>query len=67
MKIATYQFESKLGQVDYNLNKIITILESEEVNNFDIVVFPEMSDTGYDMQVIKDYAVVWGNDPQTTA
>ncbi|MBK8633961.1 MAG: nitrilase-related carbon-nitrogen hydrolase [Saprospiraceae bacterium] len=65
MKIATYQFESKLGQVDYNLNKIITILESEEVNNFDIVVFPEMSDTGYDMQVIKDYAVVWGNDHLT--
>jgi predicted amidohydrolase len=61
MNISVVQFDAKPGEVQFNLNKIKNILLSIKPGQTDVVVFPEMVDTGYEMKTIKECAVVWND------
>ena len=62
VSLATYQFDAELGAVDRNLRKIEGILAELTPGEIDIIAFPEMSDTGYAMDVIGKRAVTWSAD-----
>lgn len=62
MQLAAYQFDANLGAVDYNLSRIADILRTLSPGEIDVLLFPEMCDTGYAMDVIVDKALVWGPD-----
>ena len=50
IKIALAQCNTKLGDVPANLKRHITIIEDSKAQNADIVIFPELSLTGYALQ-----------------
>ena len=50
IKIALAQCNTKLGDVPANLKRHITIIEDAKAQNADIVIFPELSLTGYALQ-----------------
>jgi NAD+ synthase (glutamine-hydrolysing) len=50
MKIALCQINSTVGAIDLNKNKILDFYEKAIAENSDIVVFPELSITGYPPQ-----------------
>lgn len=52
MKIALVQFECKLGDVDANVTAMCDEIASAAGRGADLVVFPELSDTGYHMPTI---------------
>ncbi len=45
MKVAQIQFEPKLGDCEYNLNRIIGFLE--QCKEMDLIVLPELANSGY--------------------
>lgn len=47
MKIATAQIEVKIGDIDENLKKHLELINVAIDNKVDLIVFPEMSITGY--------------------
>lgn len=47
MKILMAQCNFIIGNLEYNYNKIITILEQNKSKNFDLAVFSELALTGY--------------------
>lgn len=47
MVIAAAQIEATVGDLDYNLNNHIKIIDLAIENSVDLIVFPEMSLTGY--------------------
>jgi predicted amidohydrolase len=59
MKICAVQMECVLSDVDANMKKILYYTSKAKNDGCDIVVFPEMIDTGYNMEVISKYASVW--------
>ena len=59
MKISVVQMECVLGDVDVNMEKISYYSSKAKKEGFDLVVFPEMVDTGYNMDVIRDKASSW--------
>jgi omega-amidase len=59
MKIAAAQIACSLGGLDANLRKIRAFASRAKNAGAELVVFPEMSDTGYSMTVIKKYATEW--------
>ncbi|NJB86478.1 putative amidohydrolase [Lewinella marina] len=59
MKIFVHQFNAELGAVDRNLKRIEGLLAELVPGETDLVLFPEMCDTGYAMDVIVERAVTW--------
>jgi len=59
MKIAAVQFAVTPGAVESNTEKMLDYLASAHQRGADVVVFPEMSDTGYDMPLILQTAQSW--------
>ena len=55
MKIALAQINTKVGDLDNNLDLIINYIEKAKYNNADLVVFPELSITGYPPRDLLDY------------
>jgi predicted amidohydrolase len=53
MKIALVQFDCKLGDVDANVAAMVGHIAAAARDGADLVVFPETSDTGYDMPTIR--------------
>jgi len=59
MKVAASQISCVLGDFDSNLAKIRGFAERAKDLGAELVVFPEMSDTGYSMPVIQKHARPW--------
>jgi omega-amidase len=59
MKIAAAQISCGLGDLEANLRKIREFAVRAKGAGADLIVFPEMADTGYSMPVIKTHAASW--------
>jgi omega-amidase len=59
MKIAAAQISCALGDITANLRKLREFATRAKTSGADLVVFPEMSDTGYAMPVIQQHAREW--------
>ncbi len=59
MKISAAQIACALGEVDANLRKIRDFSARAKEGGAELVVFPEMADTGYSMPVIQAHATPW--------
>ena len=59
MKVAGAQISCALGDVAENIRKLSRFCARAKDAGADLVVFPEMSDTGYAMPVIREYAAPW--------
>ena len=59
MKVAAAQISCALGDFDANLKKVREFAARAKKSGVDLVVFPEMSDTGYSMPVIQRHARPW--------
>jgi omega-amidase len=59
MKIAAAQIACSPGEIGANLGKIREFASRAKAADADLVVFPEMSDTGYSMPVIQKHATTW--------
>ncbi len=59
MKIAAAQLACALGDLAANLRKMRTFAERARAAGTELIVFPEMSDTGYAMRVIREKALPW--------
>src|SRR5438477_66546 len=59
MKIAAVQLVCTLGDVQANLKKIRDFCGRAKEKGVDLIVFPEASDTGYSMPVIRELAKPW--------
>lgn len=63
MKIAVAQIACTVGDVAHNVAKIADYAERARRDGAEWVVFPEMSDTGYVMSVIREHASRWSEGP----
>ena len=59
MKIAAAQIACALGDVDANLRKMRDFSARAKEQGAELIVFPEASDTGYSMPVIRAHAQPW--------
>src|SRR2546423_13473796 len=59
MKIAAAQISCVLGNFDANLGKIRDFAELAKESGNQLIVFPEMIDTGYSMPGIQKHAKKW--------
>ena len=59
MKIAAAQIACAPGEIGANLRKIRDFVARARKSGADLIVFPEMSDTGYSMPAIKQHATAW--------
>jgi omega-amidase len=59
MKIAAAQIACVPGDIDANLRKIREFVSRAKHAGIELIVFPEMSDTGYSMPVIQKHAMPW--------
>ncbi len=59
MRIALVQFCSDLGQVEQNTEKMCGLIAQAARGGAELVVFPEMSDTGYHPSVFTSSAQPW--------
>ena len=59
MKIAAAQIACALGDIDANVRKMRDFASRAKEAGADLVVFPEMADTGYAMPVIQEHATPW--------
>jgi predicted amidohydrolase len=59
MKVAAAQIACTPGDVEANLRKIREFTEGAKKSGAELIVFPEMSDTGYSMAAIKKHATTW--------
>ncbi len=59
MKIAAAQIDCVLGDVSANVQKMRDVAGRAQKAGAELVVFPEMSDTGYAMSVIREQAKPW--------
>jgi len=53
-KIALAQFNSVLKDVEANKGKMVSMINEAARNNADIIVFPELFSTGYNLDLIED-------------
>ncbi len=63
MKIAAAQIACALGDPDANMRKVRDFVSHAKDKNAGLIVFPEMSDTGYSMATIRKYATPWTESP----
>jgi omega-amidase len=59
MKIAVAQTSCALGDPEANLAKVRDFSRQAKEANAELIVFPEMTDTGYSMPVIQKHASHW--------
>src|SRR5882724_9203850 len=59
MKIAVAQISCSLGAPEANLSKLRDFARAAKEAGAELIVFPEMSDTGYSMPVIQKHADHW--------
>jgi predicted amidohydrolase len=59
MKIAAAQISCSLGDPDANLLKVCDFCARAKEADADLIVFPEMIDTGYSMPAIQAHAASW--------
>ena len=59
MKIAAAQISCSLGDVDANVRRIAEFAKLAKESGAELVVFPEMADTGYAMSTIREKAMPW--------
>jgi omega-amidase len=59
MKVAVAQISCALGDFDANLSKVRDFAARAKKSDCELVVFPEMIDTGYSMPVIEKQARRW--------
>ena len=59
MKIAAAQMTCAVGDVAANVRKIAGYCDRAKTSGAELVVFPEMVDTGYSMPVIAQHATAW--------
>jgi omega-amidase len=59
MKIAVAQIACALGDPEANLSKVRDFSQRAKETGADLIVFPEMTDTGYSMPVIQKHASNW--------
>ena len=59
MKIAAAQIACTLGDRSANLGKMRDFAARAKAAGAELVVFPEMADTGYSMRVIREQATAW--------
>ena len=63
MKIGIAQIACTLGDVQSNCSKITGFAQKAGDNGCDVIVFPEMVDTGYEMNTIHKTASAWPGMP----
>lgn len=63
MRIAAAQFEAAVGDPVRNIARMTEFVSAAAAKGADVVVFPEMSDTGYDMPEILKSASNWEDAP----
>lgn len=63
MRIFSIQFSPSSGDIINNITRICDFVGHASSAGADLVVFPEMSDTGYDMSVITKKASTWDDKP----
>jgi len=63
MKIAAAQIACALGDVDVNLRRMRDFSVRAKKEGAELIVFPEASDTGYSMPVIRENAKPWNEGP----
>jgi omega-amidase len=61
LKIAAAQISCSLGDVAENLRKIDNFSARAKAAGADLILFPEIVDTGYSMPVIRERATSWEN------
>jgi len=61
MKICLAQIDVQVGCVEENTRKMTSWIERAGSEGHDLIVFPEMSDTGYDMEVILKTSSDWNS------
>src|SRR5436305_1244246 len=59
MKVAAAQIACALGDIDANVRKMRDFCARAKENGVELIVFPEASDTGYSMPVIRQLAKPW--------
>lgn len=59
MKIAAAQISCLPGEIDGNLRKVRDFSSRAKENGAELIVFPEMTDTGYSMPTIQKHASSW--------
>jgi omega-amidase len=59
MKIAAAQISCTLGNPPANLGKVRQFSSRAKQSGAELIVFPEMIDTGYSMPTIKQHAAAW--------
>ena len=59
MKVAAAQISCALGDPKANLLKVRDFSQRAKDGGVDLIVFPEMTDTGYSMPVIQEHANSW--------
>src|SRR2546428_700955 len=59
MKIAVAQIACALADLDANIRKIGDFVSRAKDDGAELIVFPEMSDTGYSMPIIQAHAMPW--------
>lgn len=66
MKVAVAQMKCALGDAPANCRTLASLVERARGNGCDVIVFPEMADTGYEMSVIREHASPWPGLPFDT-
>jgi omega-amidase len=61
MKIAVAQISCSLGDPERNLSKVRDFSRAAKDAGAELIVFPEMTDTGYSMPVIQKHAAEWNS------
>ena len=61
MKIAVAQISCSLGDPEANLSKVRDFSRRAKDVSAELIVFPEMTDTGYSMSVIQKHANEWNS------
>src|SRR5438093_7914238 len=59
MKIAVAQISCSLGDPEANLSKVRDFARAAKEAGAELIVFPEMTDTGYSMPVVQKHANHW--------
>ncbi len=63
MRLAVAQMVCEVGNVAANCGTIKRLAEQAAAARCDVVVFPEMADTGYEMRTIVEKASTWESGP----
>ena len=59
MKVAAAQISCELGNFDANIGKLGDFTARAKGSGAELIVFPEMADTGYSMPIIQKHAQRW--------